>query len=573
MTALLASALPPERSYGLHDRAGNHWHLIDLDPTVLARQCGTRHDADPERPPPAAHDHSSAPGYAGRKRGTSVRARTAILWTAMGLWLGSYAQPGNGHKGPALDACFATLRGFGAVLQIPLHSIVVRADGEFGKPSYAARLAREGVRLLTRLSTYSVLRNDPAVRAALQRGSTQRLHTPDSPVQRELFEVPAWTWGQGEHARVMRLVVTRYALDPQIPHGVGHRDGAWIYELFVTDLDASVSTAEVVSLYLGRGLLEATFAQEDAELRVDRTWTDHAPGQDLMQSLGQAVWNTRVLLGRSYPSAARATRTMDWPVDVRAIDSGPVAVHQTPQEDEATTATAATAASAPCARPAAKAPLFGPQDFTRVSAREVRCPAGHAMRIDEYGGRGERAVERWRMPSSQCLDCEKRAQCRKDPESASPRRVTLPVVPSAGRPPRERAARGCAALLEPPAPKAPVALVATGPVRTVMQYVDQAATRFRAQLREALLRQRVTLDRRDGCVRVAPRGDSRDQRAHRRRTRRVRGERNARMPDDPTIRVTLHGIWDELARLLRVAENPCYRPKPWEDPVQLRLLD
>lgn len=68
-------------------------------------------------------------------------------------------------------------------------------------------------------------------------------------------------------------------------------------ELFATSLPADAWPAEdVVALYFGRGAMENRFAQEDREIGIDRTFSDHPPGQEWMSGIGLFLWN--LLIGR-----------------------------------------------------------------------------------------------------------------------------------------------------------------------------------------------------------------------------------------------------------------------------------
>lgn len=80
-----------EKPGGLWDRQGNHWMVFDVDGTRQA----ARQRALPSTPdlPPAQRrlEEVCAPGYLGRKRGETVRTRTAVLQAHTHQWVGTFS--------------------------------------------------------------------------------------------------------------------------------------------------------------------------------------------------------------------------------------------------------------------------------------------------------------------------------------------------------------------------------------------------------------------------------------------------------------------------------------------------
>jgi hypothetical protein len=76
----------------------------------------------------------------------------------------------------------------------------------------------------------------------------------------------------GEGLPRIRVIVARHpAPPPDKDVKVGKRVGEWVYELFITNLDADGFLAEdIVDLYHGRGAFEAVLADEDVEEDPDR---------------------------------------------------------------------------------------------------------------------------------------------------------------------------------------------------------------------------------------------------------------------------------------------------------------
>ena len=143
----------------------------------------------------------------------------------------------------------------------------------------------------------------------LERPQIQRVlaHPPTASVLRinsgELVEVFEGGWLElGEeglsHVRVIGAHHTAPAPGKDIP--VGKRVGEWVYELFITVLDAEGFLVEdVLDLYHGRGAFEAVLADEDVEEDPDRWCSYTACGQELWQIACQWVWNLRLSLGQT----------------------------------------------------------------------------------------------------------------------------------------------------------------------------------------------------------------------------------------------------------------------------------
>ncbi len=104
----------------------------------------------------------------------------------------------------------------------------------------------------------------------------------------------------GEDLPLARVIVARHRAPSLVrPVKVGKRVGAWVYELFLTNLAADGFLVEdLVDLYHGRGAFEGVLADEDGLEDPDR-WCSYTPwGQELWQIVCQWVWNLRVTQGR-----------------------------------------------------------------------------------------------------------------------------------------------------------------------------------------------------------------------------------------------------------------------------------
>jgi len=418
----LIQHLPSAALEGLRDHAGDRWLVVDLDPTRMAPLLHVEAD-DPTRPLP---HHSrlrvALPGYSGRKRADLVRSRMTAFLTHAGMWMLSIAEPGNGHRTPMLQAACERLRAFSD--QMPgAPALLIRADGEFGYVSYASVIRQAGHHYLIRCAEYRPMLSHPEVQAVLARGSALRMREPESKVEREVFDVPSLCWKSANGATELstRLVITRSVLPPGVTKpSVGHLHDGWVYELFVLDLPPSAcSAAEVVSLYLGRGLLERVLGQEETELPTDRWICSEGRGQDLFQQLCQWVWNHRVVLG-STTIGGVSVRRMDWTVTVMSqapepIVSLPTGIPQSTQtpvdtteknvETVTETLTDATSAEATPKR-------YTAEKFIRDEQGVVRCPEGEVMRRVEVRRFRSGVRERFQTPAKACKQCTQRVVCR-----------------------------------------------------------------------------------------------------------------------------------------------------------------
>src|SRR5438093_8383754 len=152
---------------------------------------------------------------------------------------------------------------------------------------------------------------------SIARGSRVLAHAPTASMARmnsgvvvELFE-GGWL-DLGEDLSPVRVIVARHPAPPpgkDIP--VGKRVGEWVYELFITTLDAEGFLVEdVLDLYHGRGAFEAVLADEDVEEDPDRWCSYTECGQELWQIACQWVWNLRLSLGQTMQGGQ--LREIEW---------------------------------------------------------------------------------------------------------------------------------------------------------------------------------------------------------------------------------------------------------------------
>ena len=254
---------------GIFDRQGRRYMVFDVDAT---RQAARQRALPCDPTLPAARrrlDAVCAPGYKGRKRGEVVRTRTTALQMHTRQWVGTYSGRGNGNYrdelASALRAITAYLTRFAFTAQMAL----VRLDGQYGDAAVIAQIMLAGVYLVTRGRGYQLLEH-PQIQRVLAHPPTASVTRMNTGEGVELFE-GGWL-EVGEGLPHVRVIVARH---PAPPPGksvtVGKRVDAWVYELFITNLDADGFLAEdVLDLYHGRGAFEAVLADEDVEENPDR---------------------------------------------------------------------------------------------------------------------------------------------------------------------------------------------------------------------------------------------------------------------------------------------------------------
>ncbi len=238
---------------GIFDRQRRRYLVFDVDATrQAARQRAL--PCDPSLPPAKRRlDEVCAPGYRGRKRGEVVRTRTTALQMHTRQWVGTYAGKGNGdYRGELASA----LRAITAYLQhfaFPKDVALVRLDGAYGDGTVIAQLLLAGVSFVTRWRGYLLLER-PQIQRVLAHPPTASVMRINSGELVELFEGGWLELGEEGLSRV-RVIVARHAAPaPGKDIPVGKRVGEWVYELFITVLDAEGFLVEdVFDLYQGRG--------------------------------------------------------------------------------------------------------------------------------------------------------------------------------------------------------------------------------------------------------------------------------------------------------------------------------
>ena len=394
-----AEGWTPETIGGIWDRQGRRSIVFDVDATRQA----ARQRALPCPPElPAARrrlDAVCAPGYTGRKRGEVVRTRTTALQMHTRQWIGTYADRGNGdyraELASALQAITTYLKHFAFSPEVAL----VRLDGQYGDAVVIAQLILAGVRLVTRGRGYQLLQH-PQIQRILAHPPTASVTASTTGVIVDLFEGGWLELGAGlPHARV---IVARHPAPPADKKvRVGKRVGEWVYELFITTVDADGFLVEdVLDLYHGRGAFEVVLADEDVEEDPDRWCSYTECGQELWQIACQWVWNLRLTLGKMMQGGE--LREMQW---APPTETAPLFfTWEDPPEEYGPWQCAGEAGRA--------AGRFTADVFTLQEDGKLRCPAGASLWLSEVRQENaftQRAV--YLAYQTDCQHCALREQC------------------------------------------------------------------------------------------------------------------------------------------------------------------
>jgi hypothetical protein len=384
---------------GIFDRQGRRFIVFDIDATRQAARQRALPTASELPPPRRRLDAVCASGYTGRKRGELVRTRTTVLQMHTHQWIGTYSGKGNGdYRGElasALQAITTYLKQFAFSSEMAL----ARLDGQYGDAAVVAQIMLANIHVVTRGRGYQLLEH-PQLRGVLAHPPTACVTRLNTGEVVELFD-GGWL-PLGEGLPRVRVIVARH---PAPPPGksvtVGKRIDEWVYELFLTDLDADGFLAEdVLDLYQGRGAFEAVLSDEDVEEDPDR-WCSYTPcGQELWQVACQWVWNLRLSLGKTMQGAE--LREMEWAPPKEAPPF--LVAAENPPEEYGPWQWAAAYGRA--------TGRFGADAFTLQEDGKLRCPAGASLWLSEV--RQENAFTQRAVYLAYQTDCQRcclREQC------------------------------------------------------------------------------------------------------------------------------------------------------------------
>ncbi len=390
-----ASGWSTETLGGIFDRQERRFIVFDIDATRQAARQRALPTA-PELPPPRRRlDAVCASGYTGRKRGELVRTRTTVLQMHTHQWIGKGNGDYRGELASALQAITTYLKQFAFSSEMAL----ARLDGQYGDAAVVAQIMLANIHVVTRGRGYQLLEH-PQLRGVLAHPPTACVTRLNTGEVVELFD-GGWL-PLGEGLPRVRVIVARH---PAPPPGksvtVGKRIDEWVYELFLTDLDADGFLAEdVLDLYHGRGAFEAVLSDEDVEEDPDR-WCSYTPcGQELWQVACQWVWNLRLSLGKTMQGAE--LREMEWAPPKEAPPF--LVAAENPPEEYGPWQWAAAYGRA--------TGRFGADAFTLQEDGKLRCPAGASLWLSEV--RQENAFTQRAVYLAYQTDCQRcclREQC------------------------------------------------------------------------------------------------------------------------------------------------------------------
>ena len=385
---------------GIFDRQGRRYLVFDVDATrQAARQralpCG------PDLPTAKRRlDAVCAPGYRGRKRGEVVRTRTTALQMHTRQWVATYAGKGNGDYRGELASALRAITAYLKHFAFPPEMALVRLDGAYGDGTVVAQLLLAGTPFVTRWRGYLLLEH-PQILRVLAHAPTASMTRRNSGELVELFD-GGWLELGEEGLSHVRVIAARHAAPPPGKDiAVGKRVGQWVYELFITVLDADGFLVEdVLDLYHGRGAFEAVLADEDVEEDPDRWCSYTECGQELWQIACQWVWNLRLCLGQTMQGTE--LREIEW---APPKETPPAFVAEEPPPEEYGPWQWAAAFGRATGR-------FGAEDFVLQEDGKLRCPAGASLWLSEVRQENaftQRAV--YLAYQTDCLPCALREQC------------------------------------------------------------------------------------------------------------------------------------------------------------------
>ena len=288
------------------DTRGEHWHLFDFDPTVMAMR--ERALPEGEDLPPAVRlaRGLASPGYTGRKRGQLAVSYGLLQHSGTSLWAGSWLWSGGSAPRAVRLAAVRRVAEIAKAGGVDPSRCVMRCDGGiFGVPLIDA-CQRQGIGLITRLHNYKVLKLEP-VSELLAHGQWHEVADSGSGPRRQALELgtvsltasPTTRREDGSHYGTVqvRTVVSRYRLNGRA-NGAGKCIDGWCYELFAALVPAAGwPAAEVVTSYYGRCGQESRFAQLGQTIDVMRVFSYQQAGQSVAVQVGLMVHNLRVQLG------------------------------------------------------------------------------------------------------------------------------------------------------------------------------------------------------------------------------------------------------------------------------------
>jgi hypothetical protein len=167
-------------------------------------------------------------------------------------WIGTYSGKGNGDYRGELAAARRPITTYLTHFALTAETALVRLDGQYGDAAVLAQLILAGVHVVTRGRGYQLLEH-PQIQRVLAHPPTVSVTAMNTGEVMELFDGGWLELDEGLPAA--RVIVARHrAPPPGKLVKVGKRVDEWVYELFMTTLDAEgVLVEDVLDLYHGRG--------------------------------------------------------------------------------------------------------------------------------------------------------------------------------------------------------------------------------------------------------------------------------------------------------------------------------
>lgn len=508
--------------FGLIDRTGRQWVVIDVDGTRATARQRTLPQTDTLPTPHRRFETVCAPGYTGRKRGEVVRTRTVILQAHTHQLLGTFGNAGNGDYRGELKLALGVIRRYATQHGLAPASLLVRLDGLYGDAAPLLDVLTAHLSVIVRSRAYHLLDLE-VVQKRLAHPPDQVSTHAESGMTRALYDCAAVSLTAT--GPTVRLVIATHPATEADPAVGVERDGT-VYELFVSTLPSPAFTAsDILDLYVHRGSFETALADEDREQEMDR-WYSHTPwGQEFAQILGQWIWNLRLELGQQLS-----------PSELRTTEFAPAL------EVEASSTNDPEPADAP-----APAVTYGPPQWARASFTHgfpgsafrpqadgsLRCPANHPLYLQERRPERDGCVRLlYAARIGHCRACPLRVQCQESSTTLKPRRVSAVLWPLSS-------AHADSSPLPDPTPAHP-------PSAPVL-WRDWPRCSTRRTWLKVIRSQTVCLE--SSASLSPPHGPcaiekivTRAERAHWRLSWDQRLSRNARPADAPRLIVTLHGL-------------------------------
>jgi hypothetical protein len=289
-----------------YDATGRGWHVFDFDPTVTTLRQRALPEGDDLPTAMRRAKRTAKAGYPGRKRGDVQFRRGTLQHLGSSAWLHATLAPGNGEAHGELREALSVVVQTSVRLGHPLDHVLLRIDGAFGWVPFLWDCREYSVPFLTRL-TRAELFEQPEILRALREGTWRFVPDSLSGPRRSAMELGSITLAAGERTKradgtaydpiTVRVIVSRYP-EGKKKDRTGFALDGWQYEMFVIDApEDAFSAAEAVALYFGRAAQENRFAQEDREAGLDRIYSYHLPGQELVVVVGLWMWNLRLVRG------------------------------------------------------------------------------------------------------------------------------------------------------------------------------------------------------------------------------------------------------------------------------------